>query len=317
MVINFKNLNILLGFLYKKILLILKFLNNYVSNYIQNITETINDPTVDFVERFFNNIIIFIYWKILYAKITISKLIENIIFLFKLIEIKIYELTFGNTNFKLSTPNLFYSILKDLPNNSKILDFGCGSGISYKKKDTIDLIIKKNHMITGIDINSFAINKFEKKIKFSILDGKINLKCGNIFTEEFNEKFDYVIFSESAPLLTNQFLIKVINHIKHNLLNSNGKIIFINNLVENQQFFVTVIKPKIKYITTLDFGRILTMNEFEKLASDNNMKIKFEVIDSMTVESIAKLFKIDFIYKIVSRFGFKNYDVKEYKITME
>ena len=42
-----------------------------------------------------------------------------------------------------------------------------------------------------------------------------------------------------------------------------------------------------------------------------------EVIDSMTIESIAKLFKIEFIYKIVSRFGFKNYDVKEYKITME
>jgi len=232
-------------------------------------------------------------------------------------KIKIYESTFGNDKFKLSTPNLFYSVLKNIPDNSSILDFGCGSGICYKNKRIMNLIEKKNLLVTGIDIDSFAIDEFKKNLKLSLSTDKINLMCGNILKEQFNKKFNYVIFSESAPLLKKCFISEVISHIKMNLLDSSGKVIFINNLVENPQFFVSFIKPKLKYITTLDFGRVLTIEEFNNLAVANKLKISFEILDSMTVEEIAILYNIGFIYKTISRLGFKNYDVNQYKITME
>ena len=294
-------------------------MNNIIWAYVENITQEVNNPnsTIDIFERFFYNLVIFFYWMIIQMKFIMLKLTEIICTKYKLIQMKIYESIFGNKKFRLSTPNLFYSVLKDIPNNSHILDFGCGSGICYKNKDTVDLIIKRNHKITGIDINLFAIENFMKNVKTSLLTGKINLKCENIFKAKFEKKFDYVIFSESAPLLENDVFTEVVSYIKYNLLNSTGKIIFINNLVENPQFFVSFIKPKLKYITTLDFGRILTLNEFQNLATEVQMKINIEILDSMTVEEIAMSHNIGFIYKIASKFGFKNYDVKQYKITME
>ena len=304
-------------FLYSKILLVTNFFNNMLTNYINYISQQVNDPVTDAFEKFYYNLFIFVYWTILRIKQLIFNLIMLISVEWKFKKIQIYELMFGNKKFPLSTPNLFYSVLKEIPESSNILDFGCGSGICYKNIDTINLIVKSNHKITGIDINKFAINKFQDKINSNSLAGKIDLKCGDIFTMEINKKFDYVIFSESAPLLLPEFLIQVSSHIKTNLLKEGGKLIFINNLAENPQFITRVIKPKLKYITTIDFGRVIVKNEFDNLALANQMKVKFELLDSLTVEQVAKFYNISIIYKIFNIFGLKNYDVAQYKITLE
>jgi hypothetical protein len=101
------------------------------------------------------------------------------------------------------------------------------------------------------------------------------------------------------------------------LLNENGKIIFINNLVDKPQKITKFLKPKLKYITSIDFGRTLTKLDFDELGYDNNMSVKYELIEKMSVEDISKLYYLNFIYKIFNKFGFKNYDVLQYKITLE
>ena len=304
-------------FLYSKIVLISNFINNTMTNYVNYISQEVDKPTTDSFEKFYYNLFIFVYWTILRIKQLIFNLIMLVGVEWKFKKIQIYELMFGNKKFPLSTPNLFYSVLKEIPESSNILDFGCGSGVCYKNINTINLIVKSNHKITGIDINKFAINKFQDKINSNSLADKIELKCGDIFTMEISDKFDYVIFSESAPLLSTEFMIRIVSHIKNNLLRAGGKIIFINNLAENPQFITRVIKPKLKYITTIDFGRVITKDEFDNLALANQMKVKFELLDLMTVEQVAKFYNIRFIYKIFNIFGFKNYDVTQYKITLE
>ena len=303
-------------YLYSKITLIINFINKSITNYIEYISVEVNNSKTECFERFNYNVVIFCYWTI----IRIRQLIFNLIMLlgteYKLKKIQIYELMFGNKKFPLSTPNLFYSVLKEIPDNSSILDFGCGSGICYRNIDTINLVVKSNYQITGIDIDKLAIEKFQNKINLNSLS-KINLKCGNILDMGFSEKFDYVIFSESAPLLSNEFLINVVAHIKSNLLRVGGKIIFINNLTENPQFITRFIKPKLKYITTIDFGRVVSKNEFNNLALANNMNVNYELLDSMTVEQVAYFYKIGFIYRIFNTWGFKNYDVTQYKITLK
>jgi SAM-dependent methyltransferase len=312
-----KYLKHFLSFFSCKILLIITFINNTITNYINYITRELDNPNTDSFEKFYYNILIFIYWTIIYIKQLIINLIILINIEWKIKNIQIYELIFGNKQFKLSTPNLFYSVLKELPPNSTILDFGCGSGICYKNIDTINLIVKSNFKITGIDINELAIHKFKERINSNSLTDRINLKYGDILTTDFIEKFDYIILSESAPLISKEFMIKIIFHIKNNLLKSGGKIIFINNLIENPQFVTRFIKPKLKYVTTIDFGRVIKKDEFFNLASDNKMKVNFELLDSMTIEQIAKYHNIYFIYKLFTIFGFKNYDVMQYKITLE
>lgn len=76
------------------------------------------------------------------------------------------------------------------------------------------------------------------------------------------------------------------------------------------------MKPKLKYFTTIDFGRTLTMNDFKELGDSNNLKIEYEIIESMKTSEIAKIYYIGYIFKLFNKFGFKDYDVNQYKITM-
>lgn len=316
-----------LSFIYTKIIILVNLfvifinkivlnINNYLHNYINRITLDVANNNLDFFDKFYYNLIIFIYWTIIQLKNLIVNLIIVLNYEFKMKKIQMYELTFGNKKFPLATPTLFYSVLKNVEPNSKILDFGCGSGICYRNIDTIKLINKYNFKITGIDINKLALSKFQNKIEKNSLNDKINLIYGDILTMEL-KKFDYVIFSESAPLMSMNFLNKVVNHIKENLLNDNGKIIFINNLVENPQVITKFLKPKLKYFTTIDFGRVLTKNEFDEFAKSTNMNVKYELIDKMLVSDIASFYKIKFLFLLFQKFGFKNYEVSQHKITFE
>jgi len=292
------------------------FTKKYFDSFINKALMQINNPNLGLFDRFCYSVVVFTYWLLLQIK----KLLLNILYIIKLEyrikKLKTYELIFGHKNFKLSTPRLFYNVLKDIPANSQVLDFGCGSGICYKNNEIIKLIHNSNLKISGIDIDKHVLLKFKKRIENNILDNKIKLLYGDIFTMEL-PKFDYVIFSESAPTMSKDFLKKVIVHIKNNLLTDNGKIIFINNLVENPQFITKFLKPKLKYFTTINFGRTLNKEEFENLKNDINMNVKFEIIDSMQVSEIATFFYLGYLFKILNKFGYKNYDVKEYKITFE
>jgi len=306
--------------LYNYLLTILKntisFIKKHFDNFVNKASLQINNPNIGSFDKFCYGIIVFTYWLLIQIKKLLLNILSIIKVEYKIKKLKTYELIFGHKNFKLSTPKLFYNVLKDIPAKSHILDFGCGSGICYKNNEIIKLIHNSNLKITGIDIDKHVLLKFKKRIESNILDNKIKLLYGDIFTMEL-PKFDYVIFSESAPTMSKDFLKKVVTHIKNNLLTDNGKIIFINNLVENPQFITKFLKPKLKYLTTINFGRALNKQEFENIKNDINMNVKFEIIDSMQVSEIANFFYLGYLFKVLNKFGYKNYDVEQYKITFE
>ena len=80
------------------------------------------------------------------------------------------------------------SILFEVGNlkNSKILDFGCGTGYlySYLKKK-----IKFNGEYVGYDISNEMIDFAKKKYKKARFENK------NIFKDKINERFDYVLIN--------------------------------------------------------------------------------------------------------------------------
>jgi SAM-dependent methyltransferase len=311
--------NFIIMILYKIsnfISLFCKFVTQTIQNYVNNVILEINKPNIDFFEKFYYNCIFFTCCSLIQIKPLIINLLKLTKNEFNTKSVQLYEKIFGNKKFALSTPNLFNSVLNTLPINSTILDMGCGSGVCYKNNDTLNLIIKSNFKITGVDINKIALSKFQERINKNSLGSKVKLCCGDIMTMKL-EKYDYIIFSESAPTIPKNDLHKIVFYITKNLLNENGKIIFINNLVDKPQKITKFLKPKLKYITSIDFGRTLTKLDFDELGYDNNMSVKYELIEKMSVEDISKLYYLNFIYKIFNKFGFKNYDVLQYKITLE
>jgi SAM-dependent methyltransferase len=228
----------------------------------------------------------------------------------------VYDYFFGNENFKLATPNLYNYSISKLKNNSKVLDFGCGNGICYKNNNVISTIKNKNLNIIGIDIDEIYIKQCSERIITSNLQDNVYIKLMNIFDYEIEEdkhKFDYVVFSESAPLLSNELLVNIIKYIDNNLLKKDGKIIFINNLTDSKNP-MKKLKPYLKYLSLIDFGRLLSLEEFINIADNMNKKITINLIDSMKLKEILSFFTLDYLYYIIKLFGINDYNIDQYEI---
>ena len=231
--------------------------------------------------------------------------------------VKIYDFTFGDLNFDLATPNLFMHVIEQLKSDSNVFDFGCGNGICYTNRRIKQIIQSKNLKIHGIDINKAYIKKCIKRIKTMDLKKQVLIEYKDVFTliiEKEEDKYDYIVLSESAPLIDDELLNMMIRHMKEKLLKKDGQIIFINNLTENSSKFMVWIKPLFKYIISIDFGRILCRQNFENFAKQNDMNLKFQLISKMSCYEIMKYFNVYFLSGVLYMLGLKNYDVEQYQI---
>ena len=236
--------------------------------------------------------------------------------IFNYIYSKIYDYFFGDDKFRLATPNLYNYTINKLNNNSKVLDFGCGNGICYNNIKVIENIKNKNLKVIGIDIDKIYINECNNRITNNHLQDYIETKLINIFDyklDDNEEKFDYAIFSESAPVIPSELLFDFVNYINNNLIKENGQIIFINNLSQENNKMKN-IKPYIKYISLIDFGILLTENDFIKMGNKLNKNIIINLIDSMKITEILSYFYLNLLYPILYLCGITNYEVEQYEI---
>lgn len=220
----------------------------------------------------------------------------------------LYNLFLTRDTFPLSTPNLFYYILKLLPNNSYLIDFGCGNGEYYTKPNIIYLIKQKKIFILCIDIDKDAIEICKENTKS--IQNQTKVICQDIVSYKDTIKYDYLIFTESAPLLSNQLIIDIILYSKQNLLKKNNKILFMNNINENK--IMKFIKPLLKYITTIDFGRTLTFQDFNEIKNKIHCNYKSYLIKKITLYDI-----LSYFYLYLLKFCLNNQDITQYLIIFD
>jgi 2-polyprenyl-3-methyl-5-hydroxy-6-metoxy-1,4-benzoquinol methylase len=238
---------------------------------------------------------------------------------------KFYDYFFGNTDLAISTPRLFERVLINCSKNSYIMDFGCGNGIYYKKDFIKKQILDKNFKITGIDIDNQSIKICKDRIKKNNLSNNINVFCQNILNYKVDEKdkFDYIIFTESLPLINKNLLKEILIYMNEYLLKDNGKIIFINNLVDNDHpKLVAFLKPYLKYFILIDFGRTINKSEMREIANYINKKFEINLLSKNKIYELSLINliswkKYNFIYKLINKYIINlDYDIKQYEIIL-
>lgn len=271
-----------------------------------------------FIDYIINIFKLFIFYLLTKIKLIFTKF-------YVYIKNKFYDYFFGNADISISTPRLFESVLIKCSKNSHIMDFGCGNGIYYKKDFIKKQIVDKNFKITGIDIDNQSVKICKDRIKNNHLSNYINVFCQNILNYKVDEqnKFDYIIFTESLPLINKNLLKEILIYMNEYLLKYNGKIIFINNLVDNDHpKLITFIKPYLKYFILIDFGRVINKSEIEEIANYINKKFEINLISKNKISelSLINLFswkKYNFIYKLINKYIINlDYDIKQYEIIL-
>jgi ubiquinone/menaquinone biosynthesis C-methylase UbiE len=154
--------------------------------------------------------------------------------------------------------------------NSAILDVGIGNGVMMKNYHS--LIKSKGLKITGIDINKNYLNHCESLIKTYQLENYIEIynKSVESYVPPKKNYFDFVLFSMSFMLFKDQWL--VLDHVK-DWLKPSGKIVFFQTMFKERSTLIDFIKPKLKYLTTIDFGKVTYEDDFFALLNAKNLSV--------------------------------------------
>lgn len=186
----------------------------------------------------------------------------------------LYDTLFG-LPIEVATPNLYKVFLETVEENVNILEIGIGTGITLEKN--AGLIKKKNIKIHGIDINDSYLQACQLRVENSNLKNNVTLELNNVLESRLaGDKYDYVLFMESYPVIPKESLKPIIQKVLK-ILKPSSKIVFIHNLVEEPEWNIgrAILKSNLKKLTTVEFGRLVVRGDFEKWCSSMGLYPEF------------------------------------------
>jgi alpha-N-acetylglucosaminidase len=145
---------------------------------------------------------------------------------------------------------------------SRVLDVGIGNGAMIKRYH--GTIVARELRIVGLDINPHYLAHCEKLVRAYRLTDRIDVLERSV--EEYAPAgapcFDYILFSMSFMLMRDQraVLTRVLPW-----LTPGGELIFVQTMFRERSRWLELIKPNLKYLTTIDFGRVTYESAFFSL----------------------------------------------------
>ena len=135
------------------------------------------------------------------------------------------------------------------------------------------LIKSKGLKITGIDIDAGYLKHCKELIRKHQLGDYINVCHGSAesYTPGQRRCFDCVLFSMSFMVLRDP---RSVLDRTRSWLKPGGEIVFVQALFKRRSRLVDLIKPKLKYLTTVDFGRATYEKDFFDLLTENGLTVR-------------------------------------------
>ena len=168
------------------------------------------------------------------------------------------------------TDYCYQNCLEYVSENASILDVGIGNGVMMNNFHS--LIKSKNLNITGIDIDRHYLNRCESIIRNYNLQDHVEIHCKPVEDYEPSKdcRFDFILFTMSFMLFKDQEM--VLDRIK-SWLKPGGEIVFFQTMFKEKVGILELIKPKLKYVTTVDFGRVTYEDDFFALLKSKQLSI--------------------------------------------
>ena len=177
----------------------------------------------------------------------------------------VYSLIVSNV-----TDGCYGACLPAFPPAAKILDVGIGNGEMLKTYH--ETIRAKRLSIVGLDVDKEYLARCNALIRDFGLD--TNIRTHRIPVEEYVPPapgfFDCVLFSMSFMLLKDPRL--VLRRIRP-WLAPRGQMVFVQTMFARPSRFLELVKPRLKYLTTVDFGRVIYEQDFFLLLRSEGLEV--------------------------------------------
>ncbi len=172
-----------------------------------------------------------------------------------------------------TTNECYRNSLSYVPDGSRLLDVGIGNGIMLESFHP--LIKAKRLRITGIDVDANYLKHCEELIRKHQLADSIDVchAAAESYCPPQRGCFDGVLFSLSFMLLRDQ---RAVLQRARGWLKPGGQLIFAQAIFRKRSHLVDLVKPKLKYLTTIDFGRAIYEKDFFALLEETGLAIQVD-----------------------------------------
>jgi len=150
-------------------------------------------------------------------------------------------------------------LLRAVPEGARVLDVGIGNGIMLDRH--AELLRQRGIHLDGIDLHEGYLEACRRRVQQHGLTDLVTCRCTGVeaLLESDVPLPPYVYFSASFMLLPNP---ERVLQLLYERLPENGTLLFTQTLYRRQNRFIEWVKPRLKYLTTIDFGRAQYRDSF-------------------------------------------------------
>lgn len=173
------------------------------------------------------------------------------------------------------TAGWYRAVLARLPDGCRLLDVGIGTG-SALLANAETLRARRLH-VTGLDIDAAYVDRCNRAIARRGLGDLVTARLESVYDHR-GGPYDAAYFSASFMLLPDP--PAALRHVR-GLLTPAGRIYFTQTFEHAPSRLVERLKPLLRHLTTIDFGRVTYEADFRRaLAAGGEAIEAFEVLNA-------------------------------------
>jgi 2-polyprenyl-3-methyl-5-hydroxy-6-metoxy-1,4-benzoquinol methylase len=154
------------------------------------------------------------------------------------------------------TSRWYAEVLRRVPESAALLDVGIGTAGALLAN--ADVVKRKGLRVTGIDIDADYVDRARQRLRNSTLTDSAEVRFESV-SDHQGGPYDAVYFSGSFMLLPEPE--QALRHCGA-LLNPGGRIFFTQTFQKQPARWMEVLKPLLKRVTSIDFGRVTYEDNF-------------------------------------------------------
>ena len=174
----------------------------------------------------------------------------------------IYDLTFRRL-----TTEWYRAVLSRLAPGARLLDVGIGTGGALV--GNAELVRERKLHITGVDIDPSYVKRARKRVEKAGLNQQVTVMLESIY-DHSGSAYDAAYFSASFMLLPDP--VAALQQVS-TLLSPGGRLFFTQTFENQRSVLVEKTKPLLKAVTTIDFGQVTYLEDFQRTLSEGGVGI--------------------------------------------
>ncbi|HEX8271074.1 MAG TPA: class I SAM-dependent methyltransferase [Longimicrobiaceae bacterium] len=154
------------------------------------------------------------------------------------------------------TSRWYAEVLRRVPEGAALLDVGIGTAGALLAN--ADAVRRKRLRVVGVDVDADYLARARRRLGDALLGDRVEVRLESVYDHR-GGPYDAVYFSGSFMLLPEPE--RALRHCGA-LLSPGGRIFFTQTLQTKPARWLEILKPMLKRLTTIDFGRVTYEDDF-------------------------------------------------------